>query len=133
MHKGRILAEATILARDMVNEPANYMTPTDMAKTATRIAETYGLEVSVLERERMQELGMGALLGVAQGSQQPPKFIVLNYKGSDSAEIDIALAGKAITFDSGGISIKPSAGMEEMKGDMSGGAAVIAAMSAIPD
>ncbi len=131
LNKGRILAEAMILARDMVNEPANYMTPTDMAKAATRIAETYGLEVSVLERERMQELGMGALLGVAQGSQQPPKFIVLNYKGSDSAEIDIALVGKAITFDSGGISIKPSAGMEEMKGDMSGGAAVIAAMSAI--
>jgi leucyl aminopeptidase len=131
LNKGRILAEATSIARDMVNEPANYMTPTDMAKTATRLAETYGLEVSVLERERMQELGMGALLGVAQGSQQPPKFIILNYKGGNSDEIDIALIGKAITFDSGGISIKPSNGMEEMKGDMSGGAAVIAAMSAI--
>ncbi len=131
MNKGRILAEATILARDMVNEPSNFMTPADMAKTATKLAETYGLEVSVLERERMQELGMGALLGVAQGSQQPPKFIILNYKGGDSSEIDIALLGKAITFDSGGISIKPSANMEEMKGDMAGGASVIAAMTAI--
>jgi len=129
--KGRILAEATNLARDMVNEPANYMTPGDMAEMASRLAETHGLEFNVLEREQMQELGMGALLGVAQGSQQPPKFIILNYKGSDSKEIDVALLGKGITFDSGGISIKPSEGMGEMKGDMAGGAAVIAAMSAI--
>ena len=130
-NKAKILAEATNLARDMVNEPANYMTPSHMAEQASKLAETYGLEVNTLEREKMQELGMGALLGVAQGSQQPPKFIVLNYKGSDSGETDIALIGKAITFDSGGISIKPSSGMEEMKGDMAGGAAVIAAMGAI--
>ncbi len=130
-HKGRILAEATNLARDMVNEPANYMTPSHMADTATRLAETYGLEISVLEREQMQESGMGALLGVTQGSRQPPKFIVLRYHGSDSTEIDMALVGKGITFDSGGISIKPSQGMEEMKGDMAGGAAVMAAISAI--
>lgn len=74
---------------------------------------------------------MGALLGVARGSQQPPKFIILHYRGSDSTEVDVALVGKGITFDSGGISIKPSHGMEEMKGDMAGGAAVMAAMSAI--
>ena len=130
-HKGRILAEATNLARDMVNEPPNYMTPADMADMAAKLAESYGLEVSVLEREQMQELGMGALLGVAQGSQQPPKFIVLRYKGEDSNETDMALIGKGITFDSGGISIKPSEGMGEMKGDMAGGAAVMAAISAI--
>ena len=130
-NKGRILAEAANLARDMVNEPANYMTPTHMAEMATRLAKTYGLKISVLEREQMQELGMGALLGVTQGSRQPPKFIVLQYKGSGSDEIDIALVGKGITFDSGGISIKPSQGMEEMKGDMAGGAAVMVAMSAI--
>jgi len=130
-NKGRVLAEATNLARDMVNEPGNYMTPTHMAETAKKLSETYGLEISVLEREQMQELGMGALLGVAQGSRQPPKFIVLNYKGSSSTEIDMALVGKGITFDSGGISIKPSEGMAEMKGDMAGGAAVMAAMSAI--
>jgi leucyl aminopeptidase len=130
-YKGRVLAEATNLARDMVNEPANYMTPSHMAETANRLAETHGLELNILEQEQMHELGMGALLGVTQGSRQPPKFIVLHYRGSDSNEIDIALIGKGITFDSGGISIKPSEGMGEMKGDMAGGAAVIAAMSAI--
>ena len=129
--KGMILAEATNLARDMVNEPANYMTPSYMMEGAVSLAKTYGLEISVLEQEQMQELGMGALLGVAQGSQQKPKFIILNYRGGDSAEVDVALIGKGITFDSGGISIKPSEGMGEMKGDMAGGAAVMAAMGAI--
>ena len=129
--QGRILAEAANLARDMVNEPANYETPSRMAETAAKIAESYGLEFSVLEREQMQEMGMGALLGVAQGSQQPPKFITLNYKGNDSTKPDLVLVGKGITFDSGGISIKPSEAMGEMKGDMGGGAAVIAAMDAI--
>jgi len=128
---GRILAEATNLARDMANEPANYMTPGQMAEIAKQLAENYGLELSVLELEQMQEVGMGALLGVARGSLEPPKFITLNYKGSDSTEIDVALVGKGVTFDSGGISIKPSEKMEEMKGDMAGGAAVMAAMSAI--
>jgi len=128
---GRIMAEATNLARDMVNEPPNYETPSHMAETAAKLAEHYGIEFNLLEREQMQELGMGALLGVAQGSQQPPKFIILRYKGRDSDELDILLAGKGVTFDSGGISIKPSEGMGEMKGDMAGGAAVIAAMGAI--
>ncbi len=130
-HKGRILAEATNLARDMVNEPANYMTPTHMAEMATKLAETYRLELNVLEQEQMEELGMGALLGVARGSQQPPKFIVLRYQGVDPSEADIALIGKGITFDSGGISIKPAEGMGDMKGDMAGGAAVMAAIGAI--
>ncbi|MFC1987227.1 leucyl aminopeptidase [Chloroflexota bacterium] len=130
-NKGRILAEATNLARDMVNEPANYMTPGHMAEQAAKLAKTYGLELTVLEREQMQELGMGALLGVAQESQQPPKFIVLRYKGSGADKIDLGLVGKGITFDSGGISIKPSEGMGEMKGDMAGGAAVMAAIGAI--
>jgi leucyl aminopeptidase len=130
-YKGRILAEATNLARDMVNEPANHMTPSHMAEMAKRLAEACGLELNVLEREQMQELGMGALLGVAQGSRQPPKFITLHYRGGDSIEIDVALVGKGVTIDSGGISIKPSEGMGEMKGDMAGGAAVMAAMSAI--
>jgi len=130
-NRGRILAEATNLARDLVNEPANYMTPSQMAETAKRLAESHGLELSVLEREQMQELGMRALLGVAQGSRQPPKFIALHYRGCDSTVIDVALVGKGITFDSGGISIKPSEGMAEMKGDMAGGAAVMAAISAI--
>ncbi len=129
--KGKIMAEATNLARDMVNEPPNYMTPSHMAEMAAGLAQTYGLELNILEPEQMQELGMGALLGVAQGSQQPPRFIVLRYSGDDSGETNLALLGKGITFDSGGISIKPSEGMAEMKGDMAGGAAVIAAISAI--
>ena len=130
-NKGKVLAEATNLARDMVNEPANYMTPGDMAGMAAELAESYGLKLKVLERKQMQELGMGALLGVAEGSRQPPKFIILRYRGGDSAEADIVLAGKGVTFDSGGISIKPSRKMDEMKGDMAGGAVVMAAMSAI--
>ena len=128
---GRILAEAANLARDMVNEPANNMTPTSMAEKARDLAKKYKLEITILEKDKMAELGMGALLGVAQGSHQPPKFIILQYKGKKSDGIDLALVGKGITFDSGGISIKPSEGMAEMKGDMAGGASVMAALTAI--
>ena len=129
--RGKALAEATNLARDMVNEPANYMTPSHMAEAAKKLAESHGLEITILEREQMQELGMGALLGVAQGSQQAPKFIILHYRGRNTDAIDLALVGKGITFDSGGISIKPSERMAEMKGDMAGGAAVMATLSAL--
>ncbi|HUT67972.1 MAG TPA: leucyl aminopeptidase [Dehalococcoidales bacterium] len=129
--RGRILAEAANWARDMVNEPGNFMTPTQMAEAARQLAEKYGLKIDVLDKEKMTELGMGGLLGVSQGSQQPPKFIVLNYKGSDSDVIDAALVGKGITFDSGGISIKPSDRMAEMKGDMAGGASVMATLIAL--
>ncbi|KPK46226.1 MAG: hypothetical protein AMJ77_06280 [Dehalococcoidia bacterium SM23_28_2] len=128
---GRILAEAANRARDMANEPANYLTPAIMAEQAQAVAQEVGLECAILEREQMQELGMGALLGVAQGSTQPPKLIVLRYHGDQRRKATLGLLGKGITFDSGGISIKPSAGMQAMKGDMSGGAAVIAAMWAI--
>lgn len=130
-NKGKIVAEATNLARDMVNEPSNHMTPTDMAEMAAWLAKNYGFDITVLEREEVEKLGMGAFLGVAKASEQPPKFIVLTYKGRQSRDIDIALVGKGITFDSGGISLKPAEGMEEMKGDMAGGASVIAATSAI--
>ncbi|MFA5317069.1 MAG: leucyl aminopeptidase, partial [Dehalococcoidales bacterium] len=131
INRGVILAEATNLARDMVNEPANYMTPSDMADIALKMAKDCQIEGTVLEKAQMEELGMGGILGVNQGSSQPPKFIILNYQGRKSSKVDIALVGKGITFDSGGISIKPSEGMGEMKGDMAGGAAVIAAISAI--
>ncbi|UCE98257.1 MAG: leucyl aminopeptidase [Dehalococcoidia bacterium] len=131
INRGNVLAEAVILARDMVNEPANYMTPTDMVEVAARMATEHNLELTVLDEEEMRKLGMGALLGVAQGSCQEPKFIILDYKGRNGDEIDIALVGKGITFDSGGISIKPSNKMEEMKTDMAGGAAIIAATVAI--
>jgi leucyl aminopeptidase len=131
VNKGLIMAEAANLARDMVNEPANHMTPTHMAEAAVKLAREHGLEITVLDRDQMREMGMGGLLGVSQGSRQPPKFIVLRYKGSDAAELHMALVGKGITFDSGGISIKPSEKMEEMKGDMAGGAAAMAAIAAV--
>ena len=129
--RGQIVAEAAIMARDMANEPANYMTPAIMAEMAGRLAGEHGLVFKVLEEKQMGEMGMGALLGVARGSREPARFIVLEYRGRGSEEFDIALVGKGITFDSGGISIKPSEKMGEMKGDMSGGAAVIAAMGAV--
>jgi len=129
--RGKVLAEATNLARDLINQPANYMTPTHLAQVAQRLAEQHGLECQVLEREQMEGLGMGGLLGVAQGSRQPPKLIVLRYRGNPSSSEDLGLVGKGITFDSGGISIKPSERMAEMKADMSGGAAVIAALGAL--
>ncbi len=128
---GKVLAEATGFARDMINEPANFMTPADMAEIAKRIATEYGLEFTLMEQEQMQELGMGALLGVAQGSRQPPKFVILQYRGDSSSQKSLGLIGKGVTFDSGGISIKPSEDMAEMKGDMAGGATVIAALRAI--
>ncbi|HEX73751.1 MAG TPA: leucyl aminopeptidase [Dehalococcoidia bacterium] len=130
-YEGKVLAEATNLARDMVNEPANHMTPSNMAEIAANLAESYRLELSIFEQEKMQELGMGGLLGVSQGSRQLPKLIILHYKGDDSTQLNVALVGKGVTFDSGGISIKPSERMGEMKGDMAGGAAVMAAISAI--
>jgi leucyl aminopeptidase len=129
--KGKVVAEAANLARDMVNEPANYMTPSRMAEVAKEIAGKYKLECKVFDREDMEAMGMGALLGVAKGSNQPPKLITLTYKGDGDSEKAMGFLGKGITFDSGGISIKPSEGMDEMKGDMAGAAAVMTALGAI--
>jgi leucyl aminopeptidase len=129
--KGQVVAEATNAARDWINEPANYMTPTDLAKTAEKLAKTHGLGLTVLDREQMEKEGMGSLLGVAQGSRQPPKLMVLSYKGDKKSTDTLGFIGKGITFDSGGISIKPSEDMWEMKGDMAGAAAAMAALSAI--
>lgn len=131
VRRGEILAEAANFARDMANEPSNYLTPTDLASNAREAADEAGLECQVLDREDMVELGMGALLGVAKGSHEEPKFIVLSYRGDPGTDRAIGLVGKGITFDTGGISIKPAQNMEEMKGDMSGGASVIAALRAI--
>ena len=132
MGLGRVFAEATALARDMANEPANVMTPTKMSEIARRVADADGLEVDILDREQMEEKGMGALLGVARGSHQPPKLIVLKYNGNpDNPSDNLGIIGKGITFDTGGISLKAAGGMERMKGDMSGGASVIGAMQAL--
>ena len=129
--RGKSIAEATNLARDMGNEPANYMTPSQMAETARQLANKYDLGFRVFDREDMEAMGMGALLGVAKGSSQPPKLIILTYKGDERSQQALGFLGKGITFDSGGISIKPSEGMGEMKADMAGAAAVIAALAAI--
>jgi leucyl aminopeptidase len=130
-NRARVIAESVNWARDLVNEPSNFMTPADMAEAAKKIAADYGLKIEVLEKQQMASLGMGALLGVAQGSQQPPRFIIISYKGKKSDAVDMALVGKGITFDSGGIDIKPQEGMHEMKGDMAGGASVMGALRAI--
>lgn len=128
--RGRIVGEAVNFARDLANEGGNNMTPIKMAEKAAELAEDYNLKFQILDREEIQKLKMGALLGVARGSNQPPKFITIEYN-SDKKDIDtIVLIGKSITFDSGGISIKPSAKMEEMKFDKSGGCAVLGVMRA---
>jgi leucyl aminopeptidase len=130
--RGGIVGEAQNLARALVNEPANRLTPAKMAEAASKMASEHGLTCDVLEREDMEKLGMGALLGVAIGSAEPPKLIVIRYnpaKAESSAHL--GLVGKGVTFDTGGISIKPSDGMEKMKYDMAGGAAMIGAMQAI--
>jgi leucyl aminopeptidase len=130
--RGRVLAEAQNFTRDLANEPANVLTPTLLAERARQMASEFGLECEILDQDRMRQLGMGALLGVAQGSAEPPALIVLRYKPAAASTKDhLGLIGKGVTFDTGGISIKPSDGMEKMRYDMAGGAAVIGAMRAI--
>jgi leucyl aminopeptidase len=129
--RGSLLGEAVNAARRMALTPANDMTPTHIAARAKELGKDAGLEVDVLDEARMESLGMGSLLGVSRGSDEPATLSVLTYKGDPSSDETIALVGKGLTFDSGGISIKPAENMHEMKYDMSGGAGVIAAMWAI--
>lgn len=131
--QARIIAEAQNFTRSLVTEPANRMTPALLAERARQLASEEGLECEVLDQDRMRQLGMGALLGVAQGSAEPPVMIVMRYRPPDvpAPAIHLGLIGKGVTFDSGGISIKPSDGMEKMKYDMAGAAAVLGAMRAI--
>ncbi|MDP3058883.1 MAG: leucyl aminopeptidase [bacterium] len=130
MEKGRIMADATNLARELVNKPANFMTPTHMANVAMEIAKNTGMTCTILGQSEMEKLEMGSMLGVAQGSDQPANIIVLKYEGNPGGET-MAFVGKGLTFDSGGISLKPGDGMHLMKDDMGGGAAVLGAMQAI--
>jgi leucyl aminopeptidase len=125
-----IISAAVTFARDIVSMPANEMTPSDLADKARESAKGKNICCTVLDAGQMKEIGMNALLGVARGSDEPPRFILLEYRGGKKSDSVIALVGKGITFDSGGISIKPSEKMEQMKTDMAGGAAVIAAIRA---
>jgi leucyl aminopeptidase len=132
--RGRIIGESVNFTRDLANEPGAYMTPTNMSERARDVATEFGLSIDVLDEARMEQEGMGSLLSVSHGSEEPAKLIILKYTPSnaseDGAEL-LAFVGKGITFDSGGISLKPGENMELMKYDMTGGATVMGAMRAI--
>jgi leucyl aminopeptidase len=132
--RGRIIGESTNFTRDLANEPGGHMTPTILADRAKKVAKEFGLSVDILDQKQMEKLGMGSLLGVSRGSDEPPKLIILKYQPPrfrSSKDGLLALVGKGITFDSGGISLKPGENMELMKYDMTGAATVIGTMRAI--
>lgn len=132
LRRGLVMAEAANFARDLVNEQPSILTPGELANRASTMARKFDLECTILERPQMEALGMGGLLAVAKGSTEPPRLIILRYRGApEKADREMALVGKGVTFDSGGLSLKTAQGMETMKGDMAGGAAVIGAMQAI--
>src|SRR6201993_1135613 len=131
--RGRIIGEAQNFTRDLVNEPSNKLTPRILAEKAEAMAKEAGLAVEILDEKKIADLKMGALLSVAQGSVEPPRMIVITYTPANpkpGAPV-IGLVGKAVTFDTGGISIKPSEGMEKMKYDMAGGATMLGVMRAL--
>ena len=131
LKRGNVIAQAVCLARDLAAHPSNVATPSRLAKEARRIARAGGMTCKVLNRDQFTKMGMGAFASVARGADEPPKFILMEYRGGKKGEKPFAFVGKGITFDSGGISLKPGLGMGKMKGDMGGGASVIAAMQAI--
>lgn len=130
--KAKLVCQGVVLARELVAAPPNVVTPEKLADTAAEIAKSHGLKLEVLEREQCEELGMGAYLGVAKASDLPPKFIHLTYQPSGTAKRKLAIIGKGLTFDSGGLNLKPAgSGIEMMKVDMGGAAAVLGAAKAI--
>jgi leucyl aminopeptidase len=129
--RGQAIAEGVTLARECANRPGNHCTPTFLAEQAQALAAQYGFKVEVLGRKEVEKLGMGAFIGVAQGSEEPLRFIVLRYEGTARGSAPLVLVGKGITFDSGGISIKPAGEMDEMKFDMSGAASVLGTFRAL--
>jgi len=131
LEQGLAVAHGVALARDLGNLPPNVCTPAYLADQARELAKRYRMKIEVLERADMERLGMGALLSVARGSHQPPKFIVLEHRGGPRKMNPVALVGKGITFDTGGISLKPAAEMDEMKFDMCGAAAVLGTLKAV--
>jgi leucyl aminopeptidase len=124
------IADGVAMARDLVNEPANVLGPVEFAKEAAGL-KPLGVAVEILDEKRMAKLGMRALLGVARGSPRPPRLVVMRWNGGKAREAPLAFVGKGVVFDTGGISIKPAAGMEDMKGDMAGAAAVTGLMRAL--
>ena len=132
VERGRVLGEAQNFTRHLVNEPSNRMTPALLARSAQDMADRYGLDCRVLDADEIQTLKMGAFWSVAQGSEEPPKLIVVRYAPADAPETPVVgLVGKGITFDSGGISLKPGDNMHEMKTDMAGGGTMLGVMQAI--
>ncbi len=131
INHGLAIASGMHIAKDLANLPGNICTPSYLAEQAKQLAKRYELKCDILERADMEKLGMGALLSVASGSSQPPKLIVLHYSGGAETARPVVLVGKGVTFDAGGISLKPSADMDEMKYDMSGAASVIGTIHAI--
>lgn len=131
VQRGEVIANGTLLARDLSNQPANYLTPTHLAEKAVKVAEATGLGCEIFDKATLEEKGFRTLLAVAQGSAEEPRFIILEYTPDGEGQDTVVLVGKGITFDTGGISIKGGSGMHEMKHDMSGAAAVIGAMQVI--
>ncbi|MDH4062451.1 MAG: leucyl aminopeptidase, partial [Aquincola sp.] len=131
LQRGAAIAAGVEVARECANRPGNHATPTFLASEARRIAKQYGMKVEVFDRRQIEKIGMGSFLAVAQGSDEPPRFIVVRYEGAAKSKAPIVLVGKGITFDSGGISIKPAAEMDEMKFDMGGAASVLGTLRAI--
>ncbi|TAH43040.1 MAG: leucyl aminopeptidase [Betaproteobacteria bacterium] len=129
--RGQAIAEGMALARDLGNLPGNVCTPTHLAETAEALGKQFKFDVEVLDREDVDKLGMGSFLSVARGTHEPPKFIVMHYKGGKGKAKPVVLVGKGITFDTGGISLKPGAEMDEMKFDMCGAASVLGTFKAI--
>jgi len=128
---GETIAQAQNFARDLINEPGNLLPPLALAARAQKMAAEFGLDCEILDEDRMRQLGMGSLLCVSMGSAEPPAMIILRYTPPTQSKDHLCLIGKGVTFDTGGVSIKPADGMEKMKYDMAGGAAVLGAMQAI--
>jgi leucyl aminopeptidase len=131
--QGQATALGMALTQDLANMPSNFCTPAYLAQTAIDLGKQAGFEVKVLEREQMIEMGMGSFMAVAQGSETPPKMISLKYQGASADQPAIALVGKGVTFDTGGISLKPGAAMDEMKYDMGGAATVLGVFKALAE
>jgi len=131
--RGQAIVHGMDLAKDLGNLPGNHCTPTYLANQAKGLAKSHGLKIKVLEEKDMAKLGMGSLLSVAKGSDEPPKLIVLEYNGGRKGAKPVTLVGKGITFDAGGISLKPAAEMDEMKYDMAGAASVLGTLKAVAE